>query len=505
MKTIIPAAVLALAALSAGCWTDSVSLRGAALLPMPREVSCMDGELTVPAEDSGDVLSDAIVTFDSSLPSEGYAVDVDDAGIRIRAADAAGAFYAGQTLRSIASRRDGGGISLPYCRIRDWPEFSWRGVLLDESRHFFGKTAVKELLDLMAMHRLNVFHWHLTDADGWRLEIPAFPELVTYGAVRPSGVAPDFHGADLTHTNEKYGPYYYTADDVREILNYAAERQITVVPEIELPSHSRAALAAYPELSCLGETLQPRVPHCTIGPQYEVFCAGNDDAIRFLEKVFDYVCELFPSREIGIGGDECPKDRWKVCAKCQARVKALGLGDENGLQNWMTRHFSDYLAAKGRRALAWDETVGGKMPTNMLVQVWHEPKDAVAAARAGCDVVMSPAHCCYFDFRQGLEEDSYNYYGDTTLTLAQVALFDPYDGFPDDLKHRVKGVECCSWSELTWGRFDLAWKMWPRTCVFAEIAWRGPSDRAPQLMERVSVRRKALIKRFVNCAPLAGR
>ena len=331
-----------------------VSAASCELLPMPRGISWDAGEFAMPGRDASCLTGVVSVVRDASVPAEGYRIDVTAAGVSIASSDDAGRFYAHGVVASLACADGRGKVTVPCCRIVDSPVFAWRGVLLDECRHFFGKTAVKEILDLMALHRLNVLHWHLTDADAWRLEIPGFPELIEYGAVRPSGVAPDWTGGNKRHTNERYGPYFYTADDVREILAYAAERQISVVPEIEMPAHARAALAAYPEFSCRGVALRPRIPHCTIGPQYEIFCAGNEEAMVFLEKVLDYVCALFPSKVIGIGGDECPKNRWKECPKCQARVRALGLENEEQLQNWMTHRFCGFLAKRGRRALAWD-------------------------------------------------------------------------------------------------------------------------------------------------------
>ena len=304
-----------------------------ALVPAPRELAWREGTCAVAEQDVRYVR-------DAALPPEGYRLEITTSGVTVASADDAGAFYARKTLKQLAAgeRRSRGDrpTMVPCCVIKDAPAFRWRGFMLDEGRHFFGKETVKGLLDQMADHKLNVFHWHLTEDQGWRLDIPRFPELVKYGAVRPESPVHGCRGTkdDYRGNGQPYGPYFYTPDDIREILAYAKERFIMVVPEIEVPGHTRALLAAHPEFACK-EGL-PRVPCMFNGVQDEVLCAGNDYAIRFMEQVYDEVCALFPGAYIHIGGDECPK--------CQARIKSLGLKDEDELQAWVTRHFTDYLA-----------------------------------------------------------------------------------------------------------------------------------------------------------------
>lgn len=475
------------------------------LVPAPQEQTWRNETLTVEAKE----VSPAIVRFstDTSLPTEGYVLSVTTQGVSVAHADAAGAFYALVTLRQMVRRPEAGKLAIPCGIVRDWPAFSWRGFMLDEGRHFFGKETVRHLLDEMAEHKLNVFHWHLTEDQGWRLDLPRFPELVKYGAVRKESVAFGHTGLerenDVVMNGVPYGPYFYTPDDVKEILAYAAERHITVVPEIELPGHLRALLAAHPEFSCRG-TLE-RTPRTVNDIEEDVLCAGNPEAIRFLEAVLDEVCALFPGSAVHIGGDECPKTRWKACPKCQARIRELGLKDEEALQGWVTRHFTRYLAQKGRRAIGWDEVLEGGPAVETVIQNWRQAKWGVEAASRGHDVVVSSVHETYFSVPQGCEDDPFSYTSPKMIRpLSRCYAFDPHAGMTADARKHVLGAECCMWSECTWNRFDLDYKLWPRACAFAETVWTAPPQ--PRCFDdfeaRMAVHRRRLIARRVNCAPL---
>lgn len=465
----------------------------ASLIPMPKSVQFLEGSVA-----TGDV--QVVEKKDANIPSEGYRIKIDENQVLISASDSAGVYRAKTTLDQLV---DNG--RLPYCQIEDAPRFRWRGVMLDEGRHFFGKEAVKNLLDTMAKYKLNVFHWHLTEDQGWRLEIPQFPDLVKYGSVRPESATRTCRGGpdDFRGDGQQYGPYFYTASDIKEILSYAKERFITVVPEIEIPGHVRALLAAYPQFACR-ENL-PRIPRLMYGVEYDVLCAGNDEAIRFMEKVYDVVCELFPDSYIHIGGDECPKERWKECKKCQARIKELGLKDEDGLQAWITRHFTEYLAKKGRRTIGWDEVLAGNPGKDTIIQNWRRSKYGTDAAEKGHDVIISPVWITYFSVPQGIEDDPFTYLSPhMRSTLKNVYAFDPLSQMTGSTSSRVLGAECCLWSECIWNEYDLAWKMWPRTLAFAEAVWtqfEGPRDYA-KFAERAKVHRKKLIKAKNNCAPL---
>ena len=353
--------------------------------------------------------------------------------------------------------------------------FVWRGLMVDEGRFFFGKDAAKVMLDRMAANGLNVFHWHLTEDQGWRLEIRKFPELTEVGAVRP--YSPKVH-TEKEPDGVKYGPFFYTEKDVAEILAYAKERGIRVVPEIEIPGHIRALLAAHPEFSCRGDL--PKETPGWFDIMEDVLCAGNDEAIRYLEQVFDEVCRIFPDEVIHIGGDECPKNRWKACPKCQARIKALGLKDERALQGWVVRHFAEYLAKKGRRAMAWDEVLeGGECPKNVIIQCWRDRAHAVTAAKRGHDVVMSPWTETYLSLPAGREDretyrrpvEKYNNF----ISGERLQAFDPLEGVPEALHGRIIGAEVCCWSEGTREMWALLRKTWPRAAVFAKALKNGPT------------------------------
>lgn len=453
---------------------------------------------------------------DASIAPEGYLLHVDQGGkVLIRSSDAAGAFYARQTLRQLTDWR-----GYACSTVSDKPAYKWRGMLFDDCRHFFGKAVLKKTLDLMAQYKMNVLHWHLTEDQGWRLDIPGYPELVRYGAARPESPR---HGAHVkwidrekeTYTmetdGEKYGPYYYTEADVKEILAYAAERHITIVPEIELPGHVFAALAAYPEFACRSENLARRVPRTIWGIEKDVLCIGNDKAIRFMEDVLDYVCRLFPSDVVHIGGDECPQIRWKDCPKCQKRIKDENLGDEKGLQPWITRHFVKFLAARGKRALGWDEYLLGDVPKNAIGMSWRLGKGGGAGhdwlspadiAARGHDVVMTPNRYCYLDYGQGLAEDPFQYIGGR-VTLEKCHSMDLCEGVPENLRAHIIGGQGNNWSEYTWNQYDLEWKMWPRGCALAEVFWCG--EKKPEysdFLRRMKVHRTRLIAQGVNCAPL---
>ena len=489
----------------------------AVLVPAPRTYMELPGECRL----TGDGLGFASIrdVTDAKLPAEGYRIDIATNGIVVTSADAAGAFYARQTLRQLA-RPAGANTFFGCARIEDAPAYRWRGVHFDDCRHFFGKATLKRTLDLMARHKMNVLHWHLTEDQGWRLDIPGYPDLVRYGAVRP---ASPVHRAKKWRDGGKgdwvfetdgtrYGPFFYTEADVKEILAYAAERHITVVPEIELPGHVYAALAAYPEFACRPENLAHRHPRLWWGIERDVLCLGNDRAIRFMEDVLDYVCRLFPSPYVHIGGDECPSVRWKDCPKCQARIRAEKLKDEKDLQPWVTRHFVRFLEARGKRAVGWDEYLNGDVPRSCIGMYWRARKasgaghDRITGAEAverGHDMVMAPSPETYFYFGQGLEDDPLEYGGNLQLPLSKVYAFDPCRGVSAGARKHVLGGQCCNWSEYTWNENDLEWKMWPRACAMAETLWLGEAKPGyGDFYDRMRIHRRRLVRDGVHAAPL---
>ncbi len=406
------------------------------------------------------------------LGAEGYTLSVAPDGIRLTAANPRGLYWAAQSLRQLlpaarSTAPTSKPIELPALEIVDAPRFPWRGMLLDCGRHFMDKEFVKRCIDLLALHKLNVLHWHLTEDQGWRIQIRAYPKLTGIGAWRRAT-------RDSEQSRDAQGRYggFYTQDDVREIVAYAASRQITIVPEIELPGHSVAALAAYPELSCTGGPFEVSTEW---GVHDDVYCAGNDATFAFLEAVLTEVIKLFPSPYIHIGGDEVPKTRWKACSKCQARMKAEGLKDEHELQSYFVRRIERFLNAHGRRLIGWDEILEGGLAPNATVQSWRGMKGAVAAATSGHDVIASPTSHCYLDYPQLADPRSPRWMG--LITLEQCYGFDPLPAeLNEEQQRRVLGVEGNVWTErIPQSRFDIM--AYPRLCALAEVGWSPAAAR----------------------------
>ncbi len=393
----------------------------------------------------------------------------------VRGGGPAGVFWGAQTLRQLlgpdAFRRAPlwrTGWVLPGCEIEDAPRFGWRGVLLDVSRHFLPKADVLRFLDLLAAHKLNVLHLHLTDDQGWRVEIKRYPRLTSLGGWRERSMV-GFRAGDRRDDRPHGG--YYTQDDLREIVAYATDRQITVVPEIDLPGHAQAAIAAYPELgntdvvdtSALGVWTDWGVNPNVLNP--------SDATLRFYEGVLEEVLQLFPSEFVHLGGDECPKDQWRASPAAQARIKELGLADEDELQSWFIRHFDGWLTARGRRLIGWDEILEGGLAPGAAVSSWRGYEGGVAAARAGHDVVMCPEQHVYLDHRQAAGEDEPIPVG-YVHTLEDVLRFEPVPPeLPAEAAHHVIGTQANLWTEFTDDARDVDYRAFPRLAAFAEVAW----------------------------------
>lgn len=386
---------------------------------------------------------------------ESYELEVTTEGVTLRSGDVAGLFYGCQTLCHALT---GSGGRLAAGVVRDAPRFRWRGAHLDVSRHFFRVDFVKRFLDLMALHKLNVFHWHLTDDQGWRIAIDAFPKLTDVAAYRSRDGVP-------------YGGFY-TKEEVREVVAYAAARCIEVVPEIEMPGHAVAALAAHPELSCTGG---PFAVETGWGIFEDVYCAGSDRTFEFLERVLDEVVELFPSRFVHIGGDECPKTRWRACPRCQQRMAREGLRDEDELQSWFVRRVGEHLARRGKTLVGWDEILEGGLAPGAVVMSWRGIEGGVQAARQGHDVIMSPMQACYLDFRQS---DAPGELGATyaePLLLSQVYGYEPVPAELNAVEaEHVLGVQANLWTEWMRTPAQVEYMAFPRLCALSEVAWSSP-------------------------------
>lgn len=468
-----------------------------ALVPVPVKLTTREGICRVKAGKATEEIITKRIT-DASIPKEGYHLNIDADGIAISSSDDAGFFYALQTLKQLAFFSYGR-LAFPCCTIEDAPRFGYRGVHWDDSRHFFGKSAVKRTLDLMAQHKLNVFHWHLTDDEGWRLPVHQYPKLTTEGAMRQYSK----NHKNLADRFEDgiYGPFSYVRKDIAEVVAYARERHIRVVPEVDVPGHCAALLKAYPEYGCFADCPE-KAPQ---GAVDNVICLGNDKSLEMVFAIFDELVAMFPDELVHIGGDEVNKVNYRACPKCQARMKTLGLRTENDLQAWFARELGKHLAKRGKRVLGWDELIlDGEPPANMVAMSWRGAEGGRAASKAGLEAVMCPHFYCYFDYSQCLPDDPAVYPWFTErLPLAKVYAYDPLEGIPSEQQKYILGGQCCNWAEYTCNETELQWKMWPRTCATAEVFWSPAEARDfSSFSRRMEIRRRRLLAQHVNCAPL---
>ncbi|HEY8615955.1 family 20 glycosylhydrolase [Phenylobacterium sp.] len=411
---------------------------------------------------------------------EGYRLEVTPDGARVVAGTDAGLFYGAMTLWQLMTAQPGA-ATIPAMRIEDAPRFRWRGLMLDSARHYQSPEFIRRLIDGMAAHKLNVLHWHLTDDQAWRLEIKKYPKLTQVGGWRvPAGQGPAADIDPATGKPRLYGGVY-TQDEVRALVAYAAERQITMVPEIEMPGHASAATAAYPELAASADA--PKQVPADWGVYPNLFNT-EDSTFAFLTDVLDEVVALFPSTYIHVGGDEAVKDQWKASPRIQAQMKALGVKDEHALQTWFVQRIGRHLAGKGRRLIGWDEILEGGLPADATVMSWRGIDGAVAAARAGHDTVLSPAPVLYFDNRQTARTDEPPGRG-RVVSLAEVYAFDPAPAqlTPEERRH-VLGLQGNLWTEHVRTEDRAAHMLFPRGLAIAEIGWAAEGPRNYAAFER---------------------
>ncbi|MFI9764068.1 beta-N-acetylhexosaminidase [Streptomyces sp. NPDC051963] len=457
--------------LYAGTGTESVghwlrtALRQATGLPLSEARELDDSEV------------DGIgLQLDPVLGREEYRLVSDRTGVLIEGGSAAAVFWGAQTLRQLlgpdAYRRAPLGRdrtwAVPHVTIEDAPRFRWRGLMLDVARHFMPKDGVLRYLDLMAAHKLNVFHFHLTDDQGWRVEIKKYPRLTEAGSWRAR--TKFGHRASPLWEEKPHGGFY-TQDDIREIVAYAAERHIVVVPEIDVPGHSQAAITAYPEL---GNTDVVDTTALSVWDNWGIspnVLAPTDNTLRFYEGVFEELLDLFPSEFIHVGGDECRKDQWKQSPTAQARIKELGLADEDELQSWFITHFDGWLTARGRRLIGWDEILEGGLAPGAAVSSWRGYQGGIAAAQAGHDVVMCPEQQVYLDHRQAPGEDEPVPIG-YVRTLEDVYRFEPVPPqLTEEQAGHVLGTQANLWTEVMEDHARVDYQAFPRLAAFAEVAW----------------------------------
>lgn len=444
------------------------------------------------------------VTLRNGLPElgpEGYRLTVDDSGVTFEADTPASVFYAEQTLRQLlppAALREAGGPDtwpLPHVQIIDAPRFRWRGVLLDVARHFLPKREVLRFLDLMALHKLNVLHWHLTEDQGWRVEIKRYPRLTEVGAWRRETLGDGWpHGG------------FYTQDDIREIVAYAAERHITVVPEIDVPGHSTAAIAAYPELGNqdVPAAAEPREVWTRFGIASTVLNV-EDATIAFYQNVMDEICDLFPGDYICLGGDECPKEEWKASARAQQRKAELDLSSEEDLQAWFLHQISAHVAAKGRKLLGWDEILEGALFPGTIVSSWRGTEGALEAARRGHDTLTSPHDWVYFDYRQSDAPGEPGAPWAAPTTLERAYAFEPIpEDMPSELAPHVIGSEATLWSEYMPSPRVVDYQAWPRLSAFSETVWSAAERDYDEFHARLVKHLERLDALGVEYRPLDG-
>ena len=420
-----------------------------------------------------------------ALPAGGYILKVMPSGVEISAHDQTGVFYGIQSLIQLLPTQVSASLSLPCATIIDSPRFAYRGLHLDCGRHFFSVDFIKQYIDFIALHKMNIFHWHLTEDQGWRIEIKKYPLLTSVGGCRNGTIIG--HKPGTGNDGEKECGYY-TQDQIRDVVKYAADRYITIIPEIEMPGHASAAIAAYPQLSCFpGEStlIDPTTPWAgprtgkqvqqTWGVFPDVF-APTDYTFTFLENVLDEVMNLFPSKYIHIGGDECPKTNWKRSAYCQQFMKEHGISDEEGLQSYFIQRIEKYVNSKGHAIIGWDEILEGGLSPNATVMSWRGEKGGIAAAELHHQVIMSPTTYVYFDYAQSKQEDSLTIGG--YLPVESVYNYEPFSRelSPADAKYII-GAQANVWSEYMSNPRKVEYMIFPRLSALSEVLWCQPENK----------------------------
>ncbi len=425
------------------------------------------------------------------VKNEGYTLSIGDEGVVIVGKDSAGAFYGVQSLLQLLpaeieskTRINNVEWAVPFVEVTDYPRFEYRGLMLDVCRHFADVDFIKKQLDILSMYKINKFHFHLTEDQAWRIEIKKYPKLTEYGAIRTEG------------DGSIYGPYFYTQEDIKDIVKYAAEREIEVIPEIELPGHALAALSAYPEYACGDGPFRPRY---VWGVEEDVFCAGNDNTFEFLQDVIDEVVELFPSQFIHIGGDECPKVKWEECPKCQGRIAELGIHpvtdslgvthtNEEQLQSYFIARMGSYIEGKGKKMIGWDEILEGGLADGAIVMSWRGVEGGIAAARMGHNCIMTPApEGFYLDHYQGageVEETSIGGFAPWTKLYG----YEPITAeFTPEMEELVMGVQGNMWTEYRLSDNSIEYMIYPRMMAVAEVNWmpKGTERDAKDLERRL--------------------
>ena len=447
-----------------------------------------------------------VLSIDKSLAPEGYTLDVTKGGVVIKGGSEQGVFYGLQSLRQVVFHSKGGKkVKVECMKVEDKPHFAYRGGMLDVCRHIFSVEEVKKYIDILAMHKMNRFHWHLTEDQGWRIEIKKYPNLTKVGSMRKETLVGLHTKKNNNYDGKPYGGFF-TQEQVRDIVRYAAERYIEVIPEIDMPGHMVAALASYPELGC---TKGPYEVRTRWGISKDVLCVGRESTFEFIEGVLDEVVALFPSKFIHIGGDECPKHRWKVCPECQQRMKEEGLKDEHELQSYFMKRVEKYLSEKhGRSIIGWDEILEGGVSKTATVMAWRGAQRGILAAKLGNQVIMTPRHYCYLDYCQTSDHDGNNEpicaAGNGKkyqLPLRKAYSLDPYNELNEEQRKVIVGVQGNMWTEYV-ATFDHVQHMiLPRTAALAEVGWSYGNQNYDDFARRMHLLRKLYDKCGFKYAP----
>lgn len=409
---------------------------------------------------------------------EAYSINVSSDGILVRAVAPEGIYRATRTLLKSVGTEKTSSVEFPSAEVSDWPRFGYRGLMLDVSRHFSDVEMVKRTIDMLALHQLNIFHWHLTDDQGWRIEIKSHPELTEVGAWRDDTVVGRYLGGTDYPTDGKRHGGFYTQEQIREIVAYAKERYIEIIPEIDLPGHTSAVLAAYPQLGC--EDKEYKVAN-RWGVIRDVLCAGNPASLDLFKDIMDEVCDLFPGKYIHLGGDECVKDRWKACPKCQKKIRELGLKDgsryskEDYLQSWFMGEVASFVQSKGKRVIGWDEILEGVPMDDSVIMSWRGTEGGITAARMGHDVVMTPTSDMYFDQSQTLASQLEEIPVGGFINVMKVYSYEPLPASltPEQQKH-ILGCQANVWCEYMPEERIRQYQMLPRLAALSEVQWTMP-------------------------------
>lgn len=409
---------------------------------------------------------------------EAYSINVSSDGILVRAVSPEGIYRATRTLLKSVGTEKASSVEFPSAEVSDWPRFGYRGLMLDVSRHFSDVEMVKRTIDMLALHQLNIFHWHLTDDQGWRIEIKSHPELTEVGAWRDDTVVGRYLGGTDYPTDGKRHGGFYTQEQIREIVAYAKERYIEIIPEIDLPGHTSAVLAAYPQLGC--EDKEYKVAN-RWGVIRDVLCAGNPASLDLFKDIMDEVCDLFPGKYIHLGGDECVKERWKACPKCQRKIRELGLKDgsryskEDYLQSWFMGEVASFVQSKGKRVIGWDEILEGVPMDDSVIMSWRGTEGGITAARMGHDVVMTPTSDMYFDQSQTLASQLEEIPVGGFINVMKVYSYEPLPASltPEQQKH-ILGCQANVWCEYMPEERIRQYQMLPRLAALSEVQWTMP-------------------------------